>query len=73
MSFQDIFVDYQGALDVPLAEELLSRWHNVKAEALGATHNTELLADVLEGNMLKQWKDRAHYVKKDGWYVRIQN
>lgn len=64
---QDIFLDNQGTLDVPLAEQLVKRWHGVKAQALGASHNTELLADVLEGSMLKQWRDRAQYVKRDGW------
>lgn len=69
---QDIFVDTQGTLDVPLAEELLHRWHGIKAEALGASHDTEHLADILEGNMLKQWRDRAQYVKQDGWHWRYK-
>ncbi|GMH44775.1 hypothetical protein BSKO_12727 [Bryopsis sp. KO-2023] len=65
----DLFVDTQGTLDVPLAENLVQRWHGVKSEALGASHNTELLAEILEGRMLRQWKDRAQYVKQDGWWV----
>lgn len=58
----------QGTIDVPLAEELVRRWHVAKSEALGADHDVEKLAEVLQGNMLKQWKQRARTVQQDGWH-----
>jgi len=60
--------EVSGAIDIPLAEKLLRRWHVVKSEALGKEHDIEKLADILEGNMLKQWKRRAYTVQADGWH-----
>lgn len=55
-----------------MAEELVRRWHVAKSYALGRDHEIEKLADVLEGNMLKQWKQRAQTVKTDGWHWEYQ-
>ena len=55
-------------MDVPLAETLIRRWHSIKSDALGSEHEIEKLAQVLEGNMLRQWKERAHSVQTDGWH-----
>jgi len=60
--------EVSGTIDVPLAEQLLRRWHSAKSEALGKEHDIEKLADILEGNMLKQWKRRAYTVQADGWH-----
>lgn len=40
----------------------------IKSDALGSEHEIDKLADVLEGNMLRQWKQRAHTVQTDGWH-----
>eukprot|EP00803_Ostreobium_quekettii_P010887 evm.model.scf_2240.5 EVM.evm.TU.scf_2240.5 scf_2240:16734-25859(-) len=58
----------EGAIDVPNAEELVLRWHAIKSDAMGAEHQIGKLADVLEGNLLKQWNDNASRVEKKGWY-----
>jgi len=63
-----LFEESHGTIDVPLAEELVRRWHVAKSEALGSEHDIDKLAEVLEGNMLKQWKQRAHTVQTDGWH-----
>eukprot|EP00210_Caulerpa_lentillifera_P003553 g3389.t1 len=64
----DLNPQIQGTIDVPLAEELIRRWHVAKSEALGADHDVDQLAEVLQGNMLKQWKERAQSVQQDGWH-----
>lgn len=56
-----------SVMDVAMAEGIVKHWHHIKSQALGSNHQTERLGDILEGNMLKEWKERADYVKQDGW------
>ena len=51
-----------------MAEELIRRWHVVKSEALGSSYDVDRLAEVLEGNMLRQWKKKAQCGQAGGWH-----
>ena len=66
-SSQGAFKEGKGAIDVASAEQLVRRWHGIKSDAMGTEHDVEKLGDVLEGNLLRQWKDNAKHVEKNGW------
>ncbi|XP_021759858.1 protein ACCUMULATION AND REPLICATION OF CHLOROPLASTS 6, chloroplastic-like [Chenopodium quinoa] len=55
-------------MDARLAEVLVTRWQSVKSQALGPNHSLETLPEVLDGNMLKIWSDRAKEVAERGWF-----
>lgn len=55
-------------MDARLAETLVRRWQDVKSQALGQNHSLEMLPEVLDGNMLKIWTDRAKEVAERGWF-----
>jgi len=50
------------------AERIVREWQIVKAEALGNTHDIKSLDDVLSGQMLTMWKQRADDAAKHGWH-----
>ena len=74
VSHQGLFEEVHGTIDVPLAEELIRRWYVAKSEALGSSHDMDRLDEVLEGNMLRQWTQRAQSVQRDGvhWEYTLQ-
>lgn len=41
------------------ATKLIARWQKVKASALGAKHDIDMLSTVLAGDLLTQWTDKA--------------
>lgn len=51
-----------------VAEQVVRHWQQIKALALGGTHEVHRLADVLDGRMLQQWKARAEDVRTQGWH-----
>ncbi|KAL0928169.1 hypothetical protein M5K25_000038 [Dendrobium thyrsiflorum] len=55
-------------MDARLAESLVRKWQNIKSQALGPDHHLEELPTVLEGRMLKIWKDRASEVAQQAWF-----
>lgn len=55
-------------IDARIAEKLVRRWQAVKSQALGRDHVVENLSEVLDGQMLKSWNERAKDVQKNGWY-----
>jgi hypothetical protein len=55
-----------------VAEQIVRRWQNAKAQALGVAHNLRPLEQVLEGPMLQQWLTRAEDVKAHGWAWEYQ-
>tara|TARA_B110000977_G_scaffold179808_1_gene238762 strand:- start:10777 stop:13170 length:2394 start_codon:yes stop_codon:yes gene_type:complete len=59
-------------VDVRVAEQIVRRWQNAKAQALGVAHNLRPLEQVLEGPMLQQWLTRAEDVKAHGWAWEYQ-
>ncbi|CAK9178455.1 unnamed protein product [Ilex paraguariensis] len=55
-------------MDARLAEGLVRKWQNVKSQALGPDHCLEKLSEVLDGQMLKIWTDRAAEITQYGWF-----
>lgn len=55
-------------IDARIAERLVRRWQAVKSQALGRDHAVDNLSEVLDGQMLKSWSERAKDVQKNGWY-----
>lgn len=55
-------------MDARLAEVLVRRWQDVKAQALGPSHCLEKLPEVLDGKMLNIWTDRAKEIAYQGWF-----
>ncbi|CAN8258805.1 unnamed protein product [Cochlearia groenlandica] len=53
------------------AEELVRRWENTKAEALGPTHQVNRLSEVLDESMLVQWETLAQTAKDKSCYWRF--
>jgi len=59
-------------VDAAVAEQIVRRWQNAKAQALGVAHNLRPLEQVLEGPMLQQWLTRAEDVRAHGWAWEYQ-
>ncbi|XP_051123481.1 protein ACCUMULATION AND REPLICATION OF CHLOROPLASTS 6, chloroplastic [Andrographis paniculata] len=55
-------------MDARFAEALVCKWQNIKSLALGPDHNLETLSEVLDGQMLKIWTDRAMEIAQHGWF-----
>ncbi|KAH0926924.1 hypothetical protein HID58_019180, partial [Brassica napus] len=53
------------------AEELVRQWENIKAEALGPTHQVYSLPEVLDEAMLIQWQTLAQTAKAKSCYWRF--
>ncbi|KAJ8772654.1 hypothetical protein K2173_027831 [Erythroxylum novogranatense] len=54
-------------MDARLAEDIVRKWQDIKAQAFGPGHCTEKLPEVLDGQMLKIWTDRAAEITQLGW------
>ncbi|XP_047980477.1 protein ACCUMULATION AND REPLICATION OF CHLOROPLASTS 6, chloroplastic [Salvia hispanica] len=59
-------------MDARLAENLVRKWQAVKSLALGSDHCLEKLSEVLDGQMLKIWTDRAMEFAQHGWFWDYQ-
>ncbi|KAI3959159.1 hypothetical protein MKX01_023835 [Papaver californicum] len=73
MASDVIYVDEKLAEEIPrmdarLAENLVRKWQTIKSQALGPQHNLAELPEVLEGQMLKIWSDRASEIAQHGWF-----
>ncbi|KAJ8624666.1 hypothetical protein MRB53_033196 [Persea americana] len=55
-------------MDARFAESLVRKWQSIKSEALGPDHCLDKLPEVLEGQMLKIWMDRASEISQHGWF-----
>ncbi|PKI77402.1 hypothetical protein CRG98_002175 [Punica granatum] len=55
-------------MDARLAESLVRKWQVIKSQALGPDHCLEKLPEVLDGQMLKIWTDRAAEIAQNGWF-----
>ncbi|KAF7022892.1 hypothetical protein CFC21_035525 [Triticum aestivum] len=55
-------------MDAKLAEDIVRKWQSIKTKALGSDHSVESLQEVLDGNMLKVWTDRAAEIGRKGWF-----
>ncbi|XP_042035837.1 protein ACCUMULATION AND REPLICATION OF CHLOROPLASTS 6, chloroplastic-like [Salvia splendens] len=59
-------------MDARLAENLVRKWQAVKSLALGSDHCLEKLSEVLDGQMLTIWTDRAMEIAQHGWFWDYQ-
>ncbi|KAI3464880.1 hypothetical protein Pfo_021543 [Paulownia fortunei] len=59
-------------MDARFAENLVRKWQSVKSLALGPDHCLGKLSEVLDGQMLKIWTDRAMEIAQHGWFWDYQ-
>ncbi|XP_020235803.1 protein ACCUMULATION AND REPLICATION OF CHLOROPLASTS 6, chloroplastic [Cajanus cajan] len=55
-------------MDARIAEDLVRKWQSIKSQAFGPDHCLGRLHEVLDGEMLKIWTDRAAEIAERGWY-----
>ncbi|XP_039846037.1 protein ACCUMULATION AND REPLICATION OF CHLOROPLASTS 6, chloroplastic-like isoform X3 [Panicum virgatum] len=55
-------------MDAKLAEDIVRKWQSIKSKALGPEHSAAVLQEVLDGNMLKVWTDRATEIVRHDWF-----
>ncbi|XP_073142785.1 protein ACCUMULATION AND REPLICATION OF CHLOROPLASTS 6, chloroplastic [Henckelia pumila] len=55
-------------MDARFAESLVRKWQSIKSLALGPDHNFGKLTEVLDGQMLIIWTDRATEIAQHGWF-----
>ncbi|KAF3631012.1 Protein ACCUMULATION AND REPLICATION OF CHLOROPLASTS 6, chloroplastic [Capsicum annuum] len=55
-------------MDARLAESIVRKWQNIKSQSLGTDHCLNRLSEVLDGQMLKIWTDRATEIAQHGWF-----
>ncbi|XVE56123.1 hypothetical protein DITRI_Ditri03aG0212400 [Diplodiscus trichospermus] len=54
-------------MDARIAEDIVRKWQNIKSQAFGPDHCLDKLPEVLDGQMLKTWTDRAAEIAQLGW------
>ncbi|KAL6215703.1 hypothetical protein ACLB2K_015131 [Fragaria x ananassa] len=54
-------------MDAQIAEGLVRKWQNIKCQAFGPGHSVDKLSEVLDGEMLKIWTDRATEIALLNW------
>ncbi|XP_027329882.1 protein ACCUMULATION AND REPLICATION OF CHLOROPLASTS 6, chloroplastic [Abrus precatorius] len=54
-------------MDARVAEALVRKWQNIKSQAFGPDHCLGRLHEVLDGEMLKIWTERAAEIAERGW------
>ncbi|KAL2318824.1 hypothetical protein Fmac_032700 [Flemingia macrophylla] len=54
-------------MDARVAEDLVRKWQSIKSQAFGPDHSLGRLHEVLDGEMLKIWTDRAAEIAERGW------
>eukprot|EP00252_Welwitschia_mirabilis_P011426 TRINITY_DN25681_c0_g1_i1.p1 TRINITY_DN25681_c0_g1~~TRINITY_DN25681_c0_g1_i1.p1 ORF type:complete len:807 (-),score=168.71 TRINITY_DN25681_c0_g1_i1:164-2584(-) len=55
-------------MDARLAENLVRKWQLIKSQALGPNHDVSELPEILDGEMLNIWKERAREIAEHGWF-----
>lgn len=58
-------VAISGEMDQATAQAMLDAWYSAKQEAMGQTHSTENLAQVLVEPKLSEWQRNAEEAKRD--------
>lgn len=61
-------IEEMPKMDARFAENVVRKWQNVKSEAFGPDHSLGRLSEVLDGDMLKVWADRAAEISSHGWF-----
>ncbi|CAK8569678.1 unnamed protein product [Lathyrus sativus] len=60
-------VEQLPKMNARVAEALVRKWQHIKSQAFGPDHCLVSLQDVLDGEMLKIWTDRAAEIAELGW------
>ncbi|XP_022144264.1 protein ACCUMULATION AND REPLICATION OF CHLOROPLASTS 6, chloroplastic [Momordica charantia] len=55
-------------MDARIAEGLVHKWQIIKSLAFGPDHCLAKLSEILDGEMLKIWTDRAAEIAELGWF-----
>ncbi|KAK1427274.1 hypothetical protein QVD17_15957 [Tagetes erecta] len=55
-------------MDARYAEGVVRKWQSIKSQALGPDHCHSKLSEVLDGQMLKIWQERATEIAQHGWF-----
>ncbi|XP_024972319.1 protein ACCUMULATION AND REPLICATION OF CHLOROPLASTS 6, chloroplastic [Cynara cardunculus var. scolymus] len=55
-------------MNARFAEGLVRKWQSIKSQALGPDHSHDKLSEVLDGQMLKIWVERAIEIAQHGWF-----
>eukprot|EP01018_Ginkgo_biloba_P040817 Gb_12268 [translate_table: standard] len=64
----DRLIDGVPKMDARLAENLVRKWQMSKSKALGPNHSISQLSEILDGQMLKIWTERANDIAQHGWF-----
>ncbi|KAE9600131.1 hypothetical protein Lal_00045344 [Lupinus albus] len=64
---EEKFREQVPKMDARVAEALVRKWQNIKSHAFGPDHYLGRLEEVLDGDMLKIWTDRAAEIAERGW------
>ncbi|XP_010271467.1 PREDICTED: protein ACCUMULATION AND REPLICATION OF CHLOROPLASTS 6, chloroplastic [Nelumbo nucifera] len=68
ISLDEKAVEDMPRMDARFAESLVRQWQNIKSQALGPDHRLSKLPEILDGQMLKIWTDRAAEIAQHGWF-----
>ncbi|CAI8606536.1 unnamed protein product [Vicia faba] len=60
-------VEQLPKMNARVAEALVRKWQHIKSQAFGPDHCLVSLQEVLDGEMLKIWTDRAAEIAELGW------
>ncbi|CAN0906463.1 Protein ACCUMULATION AND REPLICATION OF CHLOROPLASTS 6, chloroplastic [Linum grandiflorum] len=60
-------LDELSRMNANVAEGIIRNWQSIKSQAFGPDHCLGKLTEVLDGQMLKIWTDRAAETAKLGW------
>ncbi|KAF5197471.1 Accumulation and replication of chloroplast protein 6 protein [Thalictrum thalictroides] len=68
VNVDELNVEEIPRMDARFAESLVRKWQDAKSRALGPEHCLGKLPEVLDGQMLKIWTDRAAEIAEHGWF-----
>ncbi len=55
-------------IDNEAAKQLITAWLTAKSKAMGSTHDTTALDQILVDPKLSEWRSASEEAKQDGWY-----
>ncbi|XP_065001138.1 plastid division protein CDP1, chloroplastic-like [Musa acuminata AAA Group] len=65
------FMIHKRHMALEEAEALVHQWQDIKAEALGPSHQIQLLSNILSEEMLSKWQDLANSAKAKSCFWRF--
>ncbi|NEQ99536.1 MAG: DUF4101 domain-containing protein [Cyanothece sp. SIO2G6] len=64
--------DAEGEVTVQVAEDVIRLWLDAKQAAMGPDHDVSLLADILIGQNLANWQNRAVSARQNDFYLNYK-